>query len=215
MSLEGTIVETPLHRLASHAWKAIAGVGAVSIIVGLIALIWPGPTTVVIGVLFGIFLLLSGLMGLFVGLAVPMPGFVRAASLLVSALSVVLGLLCFRSETHSVTLLGLWIGIGWIMNSMTMLARGLSTKGQGRGWVIVFPGRPGAWRVARRDRGDVDAGDAVAVGGGDGEAVVEGVDGVAVGGDVAQFVHHEPAQRVVGPVGQSNPGLCLDVVVVE
>ena len=90
MSLEGTIVETPLHRLASHAWKAIAGVGAVSIIVGLIALIWPGPTTVVIGVLFGIFLLLSGLMGLFVGLAVPMPGFVRAASLLVSALSVVL-----------------------------------------------------------------------------------------------------------------------------
>ena len=137
MSLEGTIVETPLHRLATHAWKAIAGVGAVSIIVGLIALIWPGPTTVVIGVLFGVFLLLSGLMGLFVGLAVPMPGFVRAASLLVSALSVVLGLLCFRSETHSVTLLGLWIGIGWIMNSMTMLALGLSTKGQGRGWIIV------------------------------------------------------------------------------
>ena len=137
MSLEGTIVETPLHRLASHAWKAIAGVGAVSIIVGLIALIWPGPTTVVIGVLFGVFLLLSGLVGLFVGLAAPMPGFVRAASLLVSALSVVLGLLCFRSETHSVALLGLWIGIGWIMNSMTMLARGLSTKGQGRGWVIV------------------------------------------------------------------------------
>ena len=42
MSLEGTIVETPLYRLATHAWKAIAGVGAVSIIVGLIALIGRG-----------------------------------------------------------------------------------------------------------------------------------------------------------------------------
>ena len=37
----------------------------------------------------------------------------------------------------SVALLGLWIGIGWIMNSMTMLALGLSTKGQDRGWIIV------------------------------------------------------------------------------
>lgn len=137
MALEGTIVETPLHRLATHAWKAIAGIGAVSVIVGLVALIWPGPTTLVIGVLFGIFLLLSGLFGLFVGLIAPMPGFVRGVSLLTSGLSIVLGLLCFRSETHSVALLGLWVGIGWVMNSVTTFALGISSEGPGRGWIIL------------------------------------------------------------------------------
>lgn len=137
MAIEGQIVESPLYRLANHAWKAIAGVGVTSVLVGLIALIWPDSTTLVIGVLFGVFLLVSGLLGLTVGMIAPMPGYVRAGSLITSGLSIVLGLLCFRDGFHSVALLGLWIGIGWIMNAVTMLAHGLSSQEPGRGWTII------------------------------------------------------------------------------
>lgn len=137
MTVEGTLVETPLHRLATHVWKAISGVGVVSVIVGIITLVWPGVTTLVLGVLFGIFLLVSGLFGLMVGMIAPMPSFVRAGSLITAGLSVVLGLLCFRSGFHSVAMLGLWVGIGWVMNSVTMLANGMSSNGPGRSWVII------------------------------------------------------------------------------
>ena len=130
--------ESPLHRLAMHTWKTFVGLGVLGVVVGVVALVWPLQTTVVLGVLFGIYMVLRGLFGLTVGMIAPMYGWARAALVISSVLSFVLGLLCFRSDFQSVLLLGIWIGISFLMNSFSALVAGSSAAPQpGRGWAIV------------------------------------------------------------------------------
>lgn len=129
--------DSPLHRLATHTWKTIVGLGVLGLVVGVVGLVWPLQTTVVLGVLFGIYLVLRGLFGLAVGVIAPMFGWARAALIISSVLSFVLGLLCFRSEFQSVLLLGIWIGVSFLMNSFSALISGSAGIGPARGWAIL------------------------------------------------------------------------------
>ena len=65
MSESGPIipgVPGPLRRLARDAWQAVLLIGISAVLLGAIALAWPGKTLVVLGVLFGIYLLISGIL---------------------------------------------------------------------------------------------------------------------------------------------------------
>jgi len=56
----------PLQQLARNAWQAVLLIGVSAVLLGIMALAWPHATLVVIGVLFGIYLLVSGVMQLIV-----------------------------------------------------------------------------------------------------------------------------------------------------
>ena len=55
-------VDNPLRMLGQAAWQALMLLGLAAIAVGVIALVWPGRTLLVLGVLFGVYLLISGVM---------------------------------------------------------------------------------------------------------------------------------------------------------
>jgi hypothetical protein len=71
---------SPLEQVARHGWQFLLGLGIVSVVIGLVILVWPDQTLRVVGVLFGIYLLVSGVIEIIVAFA---PG--SAAAGLVSS----------------------------------------------------------------------------------------------------------------------------------
>lgn len=131
-----TSIEEPLRRLADAPWKAIMTLGVASTVIGVLVLVWPGRSTLVAAVLFGIYLLVTGAAHLFLGLSAPMSGGTRALTLISGALSVVLGFICFRDRMQSVDLLAIWVGVGWIMSGLSRLFA-MSIPGVHRGLLFL------------------------------------------------------------------------------
>jgi uncharacterized membrane protein HdeD (DUF308 family) len=122
--------------LSNATWPLLPVVGVAAIVLGVLVLVWPGPSLVVVGVLFGIYLLVTGIMEIVEAFAPHMPGSMRALNLITGALSVVLGLICFRGVAESLLLLAFWIGFGWLLRGTSLVAVGVGAR---RGW-LVFVG---------------------------------------------------------------------------
>jgi uncharacterized membrane protein HdeD (DUF308 family) len=132
---EKTVFEGPLHQLARNTWQLLLLIGILAVAFGVIVLAWPGKTLVVAGVLFGIYLVASGIGYMFAAFGAHSGAAMRVLTFLTGAVSLVLGFFCFRDKLESIMLLGLWIGIGWVFRGMTMLAAALSFDHRpGRGW---------------------------------------------------------------------------------
>lgn len=125
--------------LGARAWQALAALGAGAVLAGVIVLIWPGPTLLVIGALFGIYLLVSGIFQLAGAFGRHVPASLRALGFLSGAISIVLGLICFRGPMETIVLLGIWIGVSWILQGVTetMVAASADLLPR-RGWHIFF-----------------------------------------------------------------------------
>ncbi|MFC1421394.1 HdeD family acid-resistance protein [Streptacidiphilus cavernicola] len=128
-----------VQSLANAAWQILATAGLVAIVVGIIVLVWPHATLAVIGVLFGIYLLISGLFQLAGAFGSHVPGSMRAVGFVSGALSVLLGLICFRGAAESTLLLALWIGFGWLLQGVMLTAMALAhDELPARGWQIFL-----------------------------------------------------------------------------
>ena len=106
---------SPMERLARKGWIWLLAAGLAAIAVGVIVLVWPDRTLRVVGILLGIYLLVSGVVEIFVAFAPEQRTSVRVLSVLAGALSIILGLICFRGALESILLLALWIGFGWMI----------------------------------------------------------------------------------------------------
>jgi uncharacterized membrane protein HdeD (DUF308 family) len=122
-------------------WKSKLVAGLLTGVLGAIVLAWPGQSILVASVLFGVYLLVSGLADLFI--AFTLPGSAAASRVLLfisGALSVVLAILSFRhfGDGYAVLLLSLWIGIGFVFQGVTATVVGIGeSELPGRGWYIV------------------------------------------------------------------------------
>ncbi len=126
-------------RLANAAWQLVATAGVAAIVVGVLVLVWPGETLVLVGTLFGIYLLISGAFQIAGAFGHHVPGSLRALGLFSGALSVLLGLICFRGPLESILLLAIWIGFGWLLRGITGVVVAMSTDGMpARGWQVAF-----------------------------------------------------------------------------
>lgn len=135
---ERTVFEGPLHQLARNAWQLLLLTGITAVALGVIVLAWPGKTLLVAGVLFGIYLVVTGIGYMFAAFGTHAGAAMRVLAFLTGAVSLVLGFFCFRDKLESIMLLGLWIGIGWVFRGITLLASALSFDHlPGRGWQIL------------------------------------------------------------------------------
>ncbi|QVI19278.1 HdeD family acid-resistance protein [Nocardia tengchongensis] len=137
-SKEG-VFEGPVQALARSAWQSILVTGILSVVLGILILVWPGPTLVVAGVLFGIYLLVSGVFQLIAAFGLHVSTWMRVLSFITAILSFILGFFCFRNEFQAIGLLALWIGITWIFRGTAVLVAAVSDSAlPGRGWQILF-----------------------------------------------------------------------------
>ncbi|MER7403101.1 DUF308 domain-containing protein [Streptomyces sp. NPDC000070] len=131
----------PLHQFSRATWQAVLVAGVTSLVLGLLTLLWPGASLFAAGVLFGLYLLVSGILQLASASAF---GTHRTTALRVLAfisgtLSILLGLFCFRRPTQSILLLALWIGIGWLFRGITQtLAAAHDPAMPARCWQVLL-----------------------------------------------------------------------------
>lgn len=110
-----------------------------SVVLGVVVLAWPTQTVRVVAILFGLYLLVSGLIQVVLGVGGLFSGGMRAVLIVSGLVSVVFGVLCLGGGSRSVTVLAIWIGIGWLVRGLAELAGGVVHKSlPGRGWVIFF-----------------------------------------------------------------------------
>ncbi|MFF4120484.1 HdeD family acid-resistance protein [Streptomyces sp. NPDC001714] len=125
--------------LANAGWQILLTMGLATIALGVIALVWPGETLRVVGVLFGVYLLATGVFQLAAAFGTHVPRHLRVLHFISGAASVLLGLVCFRGPLESVFLLALWIGFSWLLRGTLETAAAASDQTMpARGWHVAF-----------------------------------------------------------------------------
>jgi uncharacterized membrane protein HdeD (DUF308 family) len=123
----GKIANSGLFGL--RPWQALCAAGAITFVLGLIVLIWPGATLLVLALLFGCYLVLSGVMSLIEGLSEHhTDGAMRVAYIVLGVLGVLLGLFCLRRIDVTVLLLAFMLSAFWIMRGVVDLAAAMSPR---------------------------------------------------------------------------------------
>ena len=120
-------------------WWVLLVLGVISLVAGLLVVFNPNAAILTIAIFFGIWLLVSGIFTLIRGFGDTMETGARVLSIIVGALSIVLGIMCFRNIANAVELLALFVGIGLVMRGLLEFIVGLSAKGtDGRGSLIFL-----------------------------------------------------------------------------
>jgi len=126
--------------LAEQQWKGKLVAGALAAILGGVLLAWPGPSILVVSVLFGVYLLVSGFTEVYMAFTLPRSAPARVMWFIAGALSVVMAIFSFRhfGEGYAVLLLSLWVGVGFTFLGVSEIAVAVSLLAlPGRFWYIV------------------------------------------------------------------------------
>jgi uncharacterized membrane protein HdeD (DUF308 family) len=126
-------------RIGRH-WGWVLAFGLVTLLAGLLALIWPGRTIVVLAVLFGIQLVVAGIFRFVAALAADeASGGTRVLLALLGVLSFIIGLYALRHILVTIAALALLLGIFWIVNGAVETFTALSHREMPeRGWTIFM-----------------------------------------------------------------------------
>lgn len=120
---------------------ALMGMAVVTGIFGLIMLVWPAATVRVAAILFGIWLMFSGLVMLAQAVASSGNGLLRALVGVGGLLSMIIGAIAIFNGDASVKILVIFVLIGWLANGLAYVIVGLRDKySPNRGGYLVFGG---------------------------------------------------------------------------
>lgn len=128
----------------ARSWGLVLLAGLVTIGFGVALLVWPSETLLVVAALFGVWLIITGVLGLVGAFAPDVSGGIRALFGITGILSLVIGIALVKnvvgtetSQARALAFLSLLIGIGWLINGIGELFGALSSPEMtGRGWAI-------------------------------------------------------------------------------
>jgi uncharacterized membrane protein HdeD (DUF308 family) len=115
--------------------------GVLAIGVGIAAFAWPSATVQVIGFLFGLNLLVTGLIR--AGLLLFVPGYpllYRLLGITFGVLTAIVGILCLRNIAGSVVLLLVVIAIGWLLDGLVGIFLALGRPEEAGGGARIATG---------------------------------------------------------------------------
>lgn len=130
-----TAFQTP--EIFRDLWKTVLASGLMALALGVVVLIWPGKSILVAAVLFGAYLLVSGIAQIAFALTFDVSAGSRVLLFISGALCLVLGVLAFRhfGGGYAVLLLAIWIGVGFVFQGVTEAVLAIShPELPQRGW---------------------------------------------------------------------------------
>lgn len=110
-------------------------VGAVWLAIGIAMLAWPDATLKVIAVLFGLQLVIGGILRMVSGLFSELEGWVRAVYVLIGVIMLLAGIACLRTPALSIAVILLLTAIGWLVDGIAMVVAGTRRR-EGR-WALL------------------------------------------------------------------------------
>lgn len=122
--------------MVTGSWQATLVVGVLTLILGIIVSFHPTGSLNVVAVLFGVLMILSGIFHL---IRVFDPAELNRVWAGISGLLfIVIGVILIRHLHLTRALIGLFVGITWIVQGLGALIAGAAAAHGARGWWIVF-----------------------------------------------------------------------------
>jgi uncharacterized membrane protein HdeD (DUF308 family) len=127
----------PSGLVMAESWQATVVLGALTLILGLIVSFHPSGSLNVLAVLLGILMILSGIFHL---VRIFGPGEAHRVWLgIAGLLFIVIGVVLIRHLHLTQALVGLFVGLTWVVQGVTALIGGISGGArEGRAWWIAF-----------------------------------------------------------------------------
>ncbi|WP_407688043.1 HdeD family acid-resistance protein [Mycobacterium sp. HUMS_1102779] len=140
-AMQTTPGTTPVPSLLPHLWKSTLISGFLSLVVGGLILAWPGRTILLAAILFGVYLLITGIAQVIFAFSLHVSAGSRILLFISGAASLILAVLAFRhfgkDDLTAILLLAIWIGIGFIFRGVATSISAISDPGlPGRAWSI-------------------------------------------------------------------------------
>jgi uncharacterized membrane protein HdeD (DUF308 family) len=128
-----------LGRLGRH-WGWVLAYGVITLLAGIAVIAWPGETLLVVAVLFGIQLIVSGIFRFVAALASEdLTGGTRVLFALLGVLSVIIGLWAVRHVLLTLLALIVFLGIFWVINGTIEIFTALAHREMPeRGWTMIM-----------------------------------------------------------------------------
>ena len=125
-------------RRVVRRWRIVGGVAAV--VIGIIGLLWPESALKSIALIFGVYLIVVGVLRVSAALSDPPPRGWKIVQLALGTVVVIAGVLCLNNPFESLIALTVVIGLGWMLDgTAAILASFVGTRGE-RWWVIALGG---------------------------------------------------------------------------
>lgn len=134
--------EPTLEKTATNGIRTALGLGgALSVILGIVILVWPGKTAMIVTAIIAIYAIVAGLvyagMGIF---ATGKGGWSRVGHVLLGVLYVVAGIVAFSNlglaALALAVFLGILVGIMWVIEGVVALST--LDLAPSRGWTIFY-----------------------------------------------------------------------------
>lgn len=126
--------------LLPHLWKSELVSGILTLALGVLVLAWPGVSIVFAAVVFGVYLLISGIVQVVFAFSLHVSAGGRVLLFISGAASLILAVLAFRhfGQGAAILLLAIWIGVGFIFRGVATTVSAVSDPTvPGRLWHIL------------------------------------------------------------------------------
>jgi len=125
-------------RLERVPWLLALAAAVTSVVLGVMMLVWPDATLLVGAALFGIWLIVHGIVDIVDAVVAKTDGGVaRALSAIVGMLFVVAGVICLRNLAESVAIVATIIGVTWLLGGLLGLILAIGSRYTGNARVLV------------------------------------------------------------------------------
>jgi uncharacterized membrane protein HdeD (DUF308 family) len=133
---------TAVPKLLPHLWKSTLASGILALTLGILVLAWPGPTLLIAAILFGIYLLTTGIAQVIFAFSLHVSAGGRVLLFISGAASLVFAIFAFRhfgsDPLIAILFLAIWIGVGFIFRGVATSISAISDPHlPGRGWQIA------------------------------------------------------------------------------
>jgi uncharacterized membrane protein HdeD (DUF308 family) len=134
---------TAVPRLLPHLWKSTLVSGILALTLGILVYLLPGESILIAAVLFGIYLLITGISQVIFAFSLDVSAGGRVLLFISGAASLILAVLAFRhfgsDPVIAIVLLAIWIGVGFIFRGVATSVSAISDPTlPGRGWQIFI-----------------------------------------------------------------------------
>jgi uncharacterized membrane protein HdeD (DUF308 family) len=131
---------TDLIDQVGRHWGWVLAYGILTLLAGVAVLAWPSETLLVIAVLFGVQLIISGIFRFVGALASDdLTGGTRVMLALLGVLSIIIGLWAVRHAVLTLVALIVFLGIFWVVNGLIEIFTAISHRGMpDRGWSVLM-----------------------------------------------------------------------------
>jgi uncharacterized membrane protein HdeD (DUF308 family) len=125
-----------MKALAAH-WGLVLTIGILSIVIGVLAIAWPGVTLITLAILFAIWLFVSGIVDLVNAFKDGASTGQRVLSAVIGVLSVIVGFALLRSPFQSLEVMIFVIGVLFVAQGIIRFVTAFEVE-QGRNWGIFM-----------------------------------------------------------------------------